>query len=343
MRRVLPTLLVLLFIFAVIEAAIIWFAHGEPATAELTRDIATVHDAISEADAEDAKYPGGLIKATIAAQRAVLKTTEAMLLQKKTSILRRIDLAYRVDGMAVKPASEEKLKEISDEIKKMETQRITAQAQAQVTGGLIQTMAQVSSSTYALAEAQLNLAYYSAKYGIAVPSEISSSQSDDVAALAKMLSAGVSESTTSVPSQKEQKVQMVPMAKPAPPRPAPSPIHITLRKKSFKDSNIHAGDFQDAILIELEIRNDSDKDVRAFDGVLMFTDLLDNKINATKLAINNLIGAHGTVTWNGQMNYNQFDDEDRRLRSAEMANMKTVFRSRKVLFADGTTTDYEQR
>ena len=55
----------------------------------------------------------------------------------------------------------------------------------------------------------------------------------------------------------------------------PSPLEVTLLQKGFKSADIHAGDFEDDITMVLSLKNVTDKDIRAFDGTLIFTDLLE--------------------------------------------------------------------
>jgi len=131
-------------------------------------------------------------------------------------------------------------------------------------------------------------------------------------------------------------------APPAKPPAEPAPFELTLVNKGFKPKNIQAGDFQEGITIGLSIKNLTRKDVRAFDGVLEFTDLLDNEILSTKLAINDPVNADTSMTWQGMLDFNPFVDQQRRLRDSEEANLKVVFRAQKVLFTDGTTKQYSE-
>jgi hypothetical protein len=64
-------------------------------------------------------------------------------------------------------------------------------------------------------------------------------------------------------------------ASPGPPPAAkstePSPIAVALISKGFKTGRI-----EDEITLELSVRNLGKRDIRAFEGTLRFTDLLDN-------------------------------------------------------------------
>ena len=107
--------------------------------------------------------------------------------------------------------------------------------------------------------------------------------------------------------------------------------------KSFKGSNPEVGIYQNFITVEINFFNKSGKDIRAFDGKLTFTDLLDNPIFSSSLAVNDPIAASGNLTWSGDIEYNQFLDSHRRLRAENTSNLKIQFSVEKILFADGTT------
>lgn len=123
--------------------------------------------------------------------------------------------------------------------------------------------------------------------------------------------------------------------------PTESPITVALTKKGFDASDWQAGSYEDAITFSVRFTNGTGKDIRAFDGVLTFTDLLDNEIIASKLAINDPLGATASLDWSGQLDYNQFIDSHQRLRSEERSNLKITFTPRKILFADGSVKEYE--
>jgi hypothetical protein len=128
--------------------------------------------------------------------------------------------------------------------------------------------------------------------------------------------------------------------------PAPKespPVEIVLIKKGFKPSNLEAQDFEDDITLSLAIKNLSGRNIRAFDGIVHFTDLLGNEIMPMKLAINEPIAAGSSLNWDGGIRYNQFSEADQRLRAAASQNMKLNFVVAKVLFADGTTKEYGER
>lgn len=118
------------------------------------------------------------------------------------------------------------------------------------------------------------------------------------------------------------------------------PLKIELVNKGFKAANFKDNDYQNQITFQLSISNSLEKDIRAFDGVVTFTDLLDNEIISLRLEINEPIKALSKARWSGAIDYNQFMDTHRRLRTESENNLKVRFVTRKVLFTDGTTKNY---
>lgn len=120
----------------------------------------------------------------------------------------------------------------------------------------------------------------------------------------------------------------------------PPTFEVVLRNKAFQQANYREG-IQNAITIEVAFRNLSGKDIRAFDGLLKFTDLLDNKIYLARVAINDPVAASATLEWAGEIPYNQFDESLQHLKKEDFANLKIYFKIRKVLFADGNTKEFD--
>lgn len=114
------------------------------------------------------------------------------------------------------------------------------------------------------------------------------------------------------------------------------PITVALVDKGWREGEYG----QSSITFAIRITNSTGKDVRAFDGVLEFTDLLGNEILVTKLAINDPVISGQTLDWKGTIEYNQFMDQHRVLRYADQQNIKVRFTLQKTLFSDGTVKDF---
>ena len=119
------------------------------------------------------------------------------------------------------------------------------------------------------------------------------------------------------------------------------PIVAVLVKKGFSPKDIYNGKFDEEVTITVSFDNKTGKEIRAFDGVLEFTDLLDNRIIGSRVEINESIAPGSALSWEGALDYNQFMNDHERLRSEPKENLKVVFHTGKILFADGTTKQYE--
>ena len=116
----------------------------------------------------------------------------------------------------------------------------------------------------------------------------------------------------------------------------PSLITVKLVDKGVEDEKYG----QSKTTMALSFLNGSDADVRAFDGVLRFTDLLGNDIKLVNIAVNESVGKGKELSWHGSVKYNQFMDSDQRLRNIENENLKAIFTVRKILYADGRIQEF---
>lgn len=140
---------------------------AEPTDAMLDADLATVRSEIAAAEADATAYSGGLILAQIELRLQTLRTTEAMLDQKRRSWFRGIDLIYRVDGREHPPTTANDLATIEDELRTLSGEIARSEAEAaRYSGGLIQVMTLATAATQRTSLALLRMRYLTAKHGI---------------------------------------------------------------------------------------------------------------------------------------------------------------------------------
>ncbi len=143
MRRSLTVLMLGVIMLQTIFLA--WFlAAPIPTTPELDADLNQVRDEIKQASNESEKYEPSAMKSLIEVRKQTFLNTEAMLTQKKASMLRRINLNFEIDGAQLHPAGNKELNDITDEIGQAE--RKLAQSvknTKQYTGGLVGRICQV--------------------------------------------------------------------------------------------------------------------------------------------------------------------------------------------------------
>jgi hypothetical protein len=143
----------------------------------LKKDIEAVAAQIKAAETEEAQYSGGLIKALIAARRATLHHTSAMLDQRLKSWTFGIRLRYTVDGKSFvsRPADKEQASALEQELATLRARMVNEELEAsRYAGGLIQAMTLASVATMRQTEALLDqrrllLKYEMPTYVVAPP------------------------------------------------------------------------------------------------------------------------------------------------------------------------------
>lgn len=111
-------------------------------------------------------------------------------------------------------------------------------------------------------------------------------------------------------------------------------VMVTCFKKGYTEVN-----YQDYITYGFAIQNKSEQDIRAVKGEIMFTDLFEDEIKTLSFTYDQPIRAGATANWNATTDYNQFMDDDVRLKNKELKDLKIVWKPIKVIFQDGSTLE----
>ena len=98
-------------------------------------------------------------------------------------------------------------------------------------------------------------------------------------------------------------------------------------------------DYQEYITYKFAFENKTDKEITAFTGQLIFTDLFDKEIKSLNLTYDDGVAANSIKNYSATTDYNQFMDEDQLLKSKNLKQIKLVWKPEKILFADGTTLE----
>ncbi|MBU4351355.1 hypothetical protein L6250_00955 [Candidatus Parcubacteria bacterium] len=130
-------------------------------------------------------------------------------------------------------------------------------------------------------------------------------------------------SQTNTPSQDQNKVQ-------------PKKVSIEITNKGFHEADFMSGDYQDQITMDLKFTNETDKEIRGVEGVLTFYDIFDNKISATKVSYDKGIPANSSKVWKSGTDYNQFMNEDVKLKNTELKGLKYKWEVLTIIYADGS-------
>jgi hypothetical protein len=120
----------------------------------------------------------------------------------------------------------------------------------------------------------------------------------------------------------------------------PSLLGVSLLGKEVAQGGEEAADHKHKIKLSVAFENLAGKPIRAFEGVLRFTDSHDNKLYSSKIAVSKMIAEGGTLAWDELLDLGKLDDLGKRLLVDDQENLKAVFQVKKLFFVDGTVKKY---
>jgi len=118
-------------------------------------------------------------------------------------------------------------------------------------------------------------------------------------------------------------------------------LTVAVSSMDFIPSNARAGRYQDSFSLVIALQNNMDKDMSGVKGTVVFADMFDDEIKRVNLSLDEGIQAKQTFRWEGTFGFNQFMDEDVKLRNTELTKMKISWEPEVYLFADGTKMTVE--
>lgn len=95
-------------------------------------------------------------------------------------------------------------------------------------------------------------------------------------------------------------------------------------------------DFKNYLVLKCTYQNTSGKDIRAFTGRIRFTDLFDKEVLTRSVTISDPVTAGTTNNWTGTLDYNDFQNDLKALRNANLTDLKVVWLPKQIIFADGS-------
>ncbi len=113
-------------------------------------------------------------------------------------------------------------------------------------------------------------------------------------------------------------------------------LTVALISKGFQPADYKSGIVSDVITIELALENKGAKDIAGVKGTTAFKDMFGDLIKQINLSYDGGIPAGKSVRWSGTIRYNQFENQDSKLRAIDMAKLQFSFIPDTVIFSDGT-------
>jgi hypothetical protein len=121
------------------------------------------------------------------------------------------------------------------------------------------------------------------------------------------------------------------------------PVSVKLLDKGFHKMDAMAGDGGDSVTISLEFKNNTGRDIKAMQGLVVFKDQFGDAIQSVKIKCEDSIAAGQSTRWDGAVNFNQFIDSDRRLAEVDKGTVHTDLQVQKIIFSDGSVQDFPQQ
>lgn len=131
-----------------------------------------------------------------------------------------------------------------------------------------------------------------------------------------------------------------PASEPAAPEAAgeSSPLSITLLNDDPTDDSQSR---RDKSTLSVAIANASGKPIRAFEGILSFSDHLDKKIYSSKVAVSALMSEGTSLRWDERLNPKRLGGDGKRRLAEERETLKASFHVKKIFFVDGSVKTYD--
>jgi hypothetical protein len=144
-------------------------ALSEPSHTVLDADLSKLREKITATRDEASRYDGGLLRSLIDARIQILANSEAMLEQKRTALIRFVNLDYTIDGKPIPPLTEEAMRDLTADMEAAKAEISSAKEESALyAGGLLKVMAETRVTTGQLKLSMLELRYLSAKWGVPV-------------------------------------------------------------------------------------------------------------------------------------------------------------------------------
>ncbi len=134
------------------------------------------------------------------------------------------------------------------------------------------------------------------------------------------------------PGQLGSQDNVVPIA----PQENPPVLMTFISKNATRDS---IGQLE-SVDTSVKYTNNANKDIKAFIGVITFSDLFDRTIKSVNTTFEEGLKVGETKQWNGTIRVNMFDQDDKRLASIDLSAMKVSWRVSQIIFADGTKQSF---
>jgi hypothetical protein len=275
---------------------------------------------------DEQKYGGGLIQTLVHTRVEILRISQSLIEQRMLADKLGAEVQIVITATLPDLSGAQHLeKEIAEQRSKVSLARAEAE---RYSGGLVQSLAEVTVATERNTLAMLEQQLLVARYGMALPAgELGNGQgSNPVSVLAAS------------------------MIKPPPPPPPPVLVSrvpeesqaltlpVSIERRKIIPADIFSGTILEQLSFDFRITPSGlKKDARSIKGSFEFCDLFDEVQFSLSYTINGRIVAGQAIRQSGLgFDYNDFVPKQRWIRNTELSDMKCFFKVDQVLYADGS-------
>jgi len=119
-------------------------------------------------------------------------------------------------------------------------------------------------------------------------------------------------------------------------------VTLEVVDKGFIESDYMNGIYEDQITLGLKFINKTDKSIKGVQGVITFYDIFDNEILSSRISYDEGIQANEEKIWNAGIGYNQFIDDDIKLKNTSTENLKYAWKVDTVIYQDNTKETFSK-
>lgn len=115
-----------------------------------------------------------------------------------------------------------------------------------------------------------------------------------------------------------------------------SALSVGLVSKGFHEADYMNQEYQSKILITFVLKNLTKKGIRSIKGMTHFENSVGDDIRAVSFVYEDGLGPNETATYDGTLDFNQFDQSAVRLREADLRNVHLRWEPQVIIFQDGS-------
>jgi hypothetical protein len=112
-------------------------------------------------------------------------------------------------------------------------------------------------------------------------------------------------------------------------------VTFEITNKGFSDE-----DFQTSNTFTFKFTNTTGKDIEGIKGTIEFNDLFGDRIKGVSLSYDEGIKAGESKLYRASLDYNQFMDDDVKLRQTELVKLKYNWDLSTIIYTDGTVENF---